>query len=1060
MAGDGMERYPGTRALRGRQVERRKAMADLRNRLQTALAGRYTIDREIGRGGMAIVYLAYDLRNERDVALKVLRPELAVTLGPECFLQEIRFSAKLAHPHILPLHDSGNADGLLYYVMPFVRGESLRDRLEREGQLPLVDALTIAREVADALDYAHRAGVVHRDIKPENILLQEEHAVVSDFGIARAISAAGARVTAVGTTVGTPDYMSPEQGEGKGPLDGRSDIYSLGCVLFEGPAAGPLRARNRLAELTMLRPSVPPEVAGIVARMLEPKAKDRFATGAEAAEALAAPSGIWTPRSVLARRRRRWGAGVVAAVGVGAAAFVLIPRMLGAGLDQSVVMVVPFTPRDSTPTGLLDGGGIERLLSDAFSRWTDIHVVGDLELADVLLRAGDRDPSLQASLTYARAHRAGRLVWGEYGVIGDSIEIIAGLYNVGDGHAVERIRTTVARNGADLSRKVGELAEALLVERAPPAVRSALTGTTLLGALQAYVRGHAAIAAWNLDTAVAAFRLALSLDRSYPQANLWLAQSLEWAGADAESWRREAERAAAAGDTLNPRERLLAAGLVALARDQYPDACARYQELVRRDSLDFAGWYGLGECRVKDNVVIPDGASPSGWRFRSSYHEAVRDYARALQLVPSAHRTFTLPRMRLVFYTAPNQFRRGFALDPDTVCYGAFPELLHDTLAFIPYPQVVALGQPSPPTTLAAVAHNQRVLRGITSTWVRSFPEDPEASEAHALLLESMGDLEGQPEENSALAMTRRARRYSSDSSQALRLAVAEVRLLTKVERFADARRLADSLLAADFQPSPTTAGALVGLAALTGRAIRTAELMSDLAADTMLEDGGREYRVRPLPLARAVFALHAYAAFGAPADSVTTLARRVERFVDAAVEPQRRDAMRQLLLDKPRAWAFPLLGATPPERGHPWELQQRMLWALTHGDTGVTRAALDSFRVLRAGWRPGDAAISGTLLECRVMLAVGDSSSAARLLGESLDALPTLSWALLNNIDQAAGLVRAMVLRAELAQRTGDAATARRWAAAVDTLWSGADAGELQETVARMRRIARGGVR
>ncbi|HEY6110264.1 MAG TPA: serine/threonine-protein kinase, partial [Gemmatimonadales bacterium] len=184
-------------------------MAELRNRLENALAGRYAIGREIGRGGMAIVFLARDLRHGRDVALKVLRPELAITLGPERFLQEIRLAAALAHPHILPLHDSGDADGLLYYVMPFVPGESLRDRLEREGQLPLVDALAIAREIADALDYAHRAGVVHRDIKPENILLQEGHAVVSDFGIARAISAAGSRMTAVGTTVGTPDYMSP-----------------------------------------------------------------------------------------------------------------------------------------------------------------------------------------------------------------------------------------------------------------------------------------------------------------------------------------------------------------------------------------------------------------------------------------------------------------------------------------------------------------------------------------------------------------------------------------------------------------------------------------------------------------------------------------------------------------------------------------------------------------------------------------------------------------------------------------------------------------------------------
>src|SRR5512146_2908807 len=403
MAGDGMERYPGTRAPRGRQVERRKAMADLRNRLQTALAGRYTIDREIGRGGMAIVYLAYDLRNERDVALKVLRPELAVTLGPERFLQEIRFSANLAHPHILPLHDSGNADGLLFYVMPFVRGESLRDRLEREGQLPLVDALTIAREVADALDYAHRSGVVHRDIKPENILLEEGHAVVSDFGIARAISAAGSqRMTAVGSTVGTPDYMSPEHAAGAGPIDGRRDIYCRGGVLFEmlggtppaaltppeGPAAGPLRARDRLAELTALRPSVAPEVAGIVARMLEPKPKDRFATAADAAEALAAPSGIWTPRSVLARRRRRWGARLLAGSAAVTAAVTLLPRVFGPRLDPIGYVVIPFIGSVSVSTSY-NADDIERLLDDAFGRWTVLHLLTALELHDLMQRHGD-----------------------------------------------------------------------------------------------------------------------------------------------------------------------------------------------------------------------------------------------------------------------------------------------------------------------------------------------------------------------------------------------------------------------------------------------------------------------------------------------------------------------------------------------------------------------------------------------------------------------------------------------------------------------------------------------
>src|SRR5512146_2261204 len=613
MAGDGMERYPGTRALRGSQVDRRQAMAELRHQLETALAGRYTIDREIGRGGMAIVYLAYDLRNERDVALKVLRPELAVTLAPERFLQEIRFSANLAHPHILPLHDSGDADGLLYYVMPFVRGESLRDRLEREGQLPLVDALTIAREVADALDYAHRAGVVHRDIKPENILLEEGHAVVSDFGIARAISAAGSRVTAVGTTVGTPDYMSPEQGEGKGPLDGRSDIYSLGCVLFEmlagmppaavtppeGPAAGPLRARNRLAELTALRPSVPPEVAGIVARMLEPKPKDRFATAADAAEALAAPSGIWTPRSVLARRRRRAvGLGVAATLILGGVALVVAPGMLSAKLDRARLVVVPFVYRAGAAPPLLQGDRYALLLSEAFERWQDVRVVDPVRVSDALARLGDTALTLKAARKVARDLGAGLLSWGEVSEAGDSILVTVGLYDLTRfGRVGKRHTASIDRAGVTLAAKVRELADSLLLGVATPgAARDAAAGTNLLGAFYAYAAGQEATARWDLDSAARAFRAALDLDPGYPHAHLWLAQVLAWEEQPREAWQYHAQAAAGSSRRLASQEHLLAVALEELGAGQYPEACDRYRQAIHRDSLSFAPWFGLGLC--------------------------------------------------------------------------------------------------------------------------------------------------------------------------------------------------------------------------------------------------------------------------------------------------------------------------------------------------------------------------------------------------------------------------------------------------------------------------------
>jgi len=282
-------------------------MTELLDRLKVALADRYAVEREVGRGGMATVFLAQDQRHRRPVALKVLHPQLAVSLGPDRFLREIQIAAKLQHPHIVPLYDSGQAGDFLYYVMPYVEGESLRQRLEREQRLPVEDAVHIARAVATALDYAHRQQIVHRDIKPENVMLHEGEPLVTDFGIAKAVTVAAENLTQTGTAVGTPSYMSPEQAAGEGELDGRSDIYSLGAVLYEmlagtAPFAGPtiqaIMAKlftDPVPPLRKHRAETPEWLEQGVLKALAKAPGERFATAAQFAQALKAPGGVTTP---------------------------------------------------------------------------------------------------------------------------------------------------------------------------------------------------------------------------------------------------------------------------------------------------------------------------------------------------------------------------------------------------------------------------------------------------------------------------------------------------------------------------------------------------------------------------------------------------------------------------------------------------------------------------------------------------------------------------------------------------------------------------------------------
>ncbi len=425
-------------------------MPEILERLRQALGDRYLPDREIGQGGMARIYLARDLKHDRMVAIKVLRPELVQLLGPERFLREIHIAAQLHHPNILPLFDSGEAQGLLYYVMPYLEGESLRARLQREHQFPLEDALRIAREVADALGYAHSMGIIHRDIKPENILLDQGHAVVADFGVARAVLEAGAeRITSVGLVVGTAPYMSPEQGAGQEDLDGRSDLYSLACVLYEmlggvppftGPTSHAIIARHQLdpvPPLSSLRPSLPPKVEAAVGQGLAKMPADRFST---VRGFIAALEGI----APVPQRRRRWRWWPAAALALGAVLALVLwwrgsrePAALGqpSRLDPRHIAVLYF--QDLTPDSSLGylATGLTQDLIDELSRVPALSVISAEGVKPFRYRQVPLD-------SLARMRQVGTVVTGSVDRDADRIRVSVQLVNPESGvqlddHTVE-----------------------------------------------------------------------------------------------------------------------------------------------------------------------------------------------------------------------------------------------------------------------------------------------------------------------------------------------------------------------------------------------------------------------------------------------------------------------------------------------------------------------------------------------------------------------------------------------------------------------------------------------
>jgi tRNA A-37 threonylcarbamoyl transferase component Bud32 len=617
-------------------------MPELLERLKTALADRYAVESEIGRGGMATVFLAEDLKHDRRVAVKVLHPELAATLGADRFLREIQIAARLEHPHILTLIDSGEAEGLPYFVMPVVDGESLAQRLEREGQLPLDEALRIAREVADGLDYAHEQGVVHRDIKPGNILLSRGHASIADFGIAKAVDAAStgdATATATGLTVGTPRYMSPEQAAGVVEVDGRSDVYALGCVLwemlagqppFDGPTPHVILARKASEEppeVRVIRKTVPPPIANVLAKAMATSPADRFQTAGEFARALQAPETVGRARRRAAPGRKAWqlAIGVIVLTAIGAGIWALATR----GRPTAETGDPVETPFDSTAIAVLpfqvigaDSGSPARRLARSMGALFDLKVTGEFGRriaypgsVDGLWRqaGGSQDTALSeaAELQLGRALGVGALVRGMV-VEGDSsITLAASMVDVTSGDT--RVPTVRAESTLGTWEDLEDLADQLIVQLltrdrgiSPQTVQRLRRFEP--DAIQAYLAGFEAPSFSPEERQY--FRAALAADSSLVDAALALYSAGE---RDAEALRYAWDHQ----DQLSERNRaylqVLAAGRFNSNITTRAQEIAGYEELARRWPEWENPWVELGEKLAKNGALagIPD------WRRRA-----------------------------------------------------------------------------------------------------------------------------------------------------------------------------------------------------------------------------------------------------------------------------------------------------------------------------------------------------------------------------------------------------------------------------------------------------------
>jgi serine/threonine-protein kinase len=642
---------------------------ELQRRLQAALGPQYRLESELGQGGMGVVFLARDITLDRPVAIKVIRPELAAHSSiTQRFLAEARLVARLRHPSIVTVHTAGEADGLFYYVMDLVPGESLRQRLTRVGKLPTDEVTQIVADLADALAAAGHQGVVHRDVKPENVLLDRDtgRALLTDFGIARAMAAGGSDViTGQGMAIGTPTYMSPEQAAGE-DVDHRSDVYALGLVAYEMLAGHPpFRGASPAAVVAMqiseppipiqkLRPDTPPPLANAVMRALAKAPADRWADG------LALRRAVLGEVAPGRRRGRWWPVGVAATLLAGAGlAFGLTRGGPPRGVDpRHSILVLPFDNlrRDST-LAWLEQGSVSMLALD-LAQWNDLTVVDQERVHDLFAKHGvemGAPVGLDLARQFARDAGVWTLVLGDFERAGDSLQVTARMLDVATGARVDVAQASVPA-ASDVRPAFDQLAARLLdISGAPGGLKPGLAGATTssLEAYRWYLTGIDQLNHWDLESADTALRRAVALDSTFALAYFKLALTRGWIGGAGDSaGRRAIAYASRYAERLPGRQQSLVSAYQSFLDGDLPRARELYTRLVAKDSIDTDAWYALGDAWFHD----PDSTAAGRARKMTS---SLRAFRRALALDPAYALAYEHVAM---MYTDASRDRPFFAL--------------------------------------------------------------------------------------------------------------------------------------------------------------------------------------------------------------------------------------------------------------------------------------------------------------------------------------------------------------------------------------------------------------